>query len=113
MKKEVSMMLATVLVLGLLAVPALAAEVPGSDGRLTASNESIGTTIYVSRDLEVNTTENTVYVYPVGTTFSWEDREETSEQFYMAPWQPCDHGQLLSAHKRRGRRGLCVRCAEL
>ena len=30
MKKKVSMMLATVLVLGLLAVPALAAEVPGS-----------------------------------------------------------------------------------
>ena len=85
MKKKVSMMLATVLVLGLLAVPALAAEVPGSDGRLTASNESIGTTIYVSRDLDVNTIEHTVYVYPVGTTFSWEDREETSEQFYMAP----------------------------
>ena len=82
MKKKVSLLLTAALLLGLLTVPALAAEVPGSGGRLNASNESIGTTTYEGRNLDGVPTTFTVYVYPEGTVFSWTDEEETSEQFY-------------------------------
>ena len=85
MKKKISLALAAALLLSLLAVPALAAEVPGSQGYLQASNEPIGTTTYVSRDLELNATEHTVYVYPVGTVFSWTEGDSYDAQFYMLP----------------------------
>lgn len=84
MKKKLSWMLTAVLLAGLLAVPAMAAKVPGSNGRLNASAEPLGTTTYEGTTLDGEPGVFTAYVYPAGTTFSWTDEESTDEQFYSA-----------------------------
>ena len=75
MRKFLSGLLAMVLLLGGLPVSAVAAEVPGSEGQLFASQQSIGTTTYEEIQGETLAGVRTVSVYPEGTTFTWKAAE--------------------------------------
>lgn len=75
MRKFLSGLLAMVLLPGGLPVSAVAAEVPGSEGQLFASQQSIGTTTYEEIQGETLAGVRTVSVYPEGTTFTWKAAE--------------------------------------